>query len=67
MARAEPKAQTTLFKCDAPNAKQVFVAGKFNNWDPLATKMDRSTDGSWRTHLDLAPGRYEYAGVCALL
>ncbi len=65
MAKAEQNTHTngTLFKCDAPDAKQVFVAGTFNDWDPLATKMERSTDGSWRTHVELAPGRYEYKFV----
>lgn len=62
MAKSEIKtpANGTLIQCRAPMAKQVFVAGTFNNWDPRATPMEKSRDGTWRAHLDLPPGRYEY-------
>jgi len=62
MATADAKTQTngTLFKCDAPDAKQVFLAGTFNKWDSRATPMEKSSDGSWHAHLDLPPGCYEF-------
>ncbi|MGD9789189.1 MAG: glycogen-binding domain-containing protein [Phycisphaerales bacterium] len=45
----------------APGAKEVFVAGTFNNWDPRAQVLKQSgKDGQWGTTLDLPPGRYEY-------
>lgn len=44
----------------APEARQVFVAGDFNNWDPTNLPMKRHKEGVWKTKLKLAPGRYEY-------
>jgi 1,4-alpha-glucan branching enzyme len=41
------------------DAKQVILAGSFNNWDESAVRMKRSGDG-WEIHLSLAPGIYEY-------
>lgn len=53
----------TMFACQATKAKKVFLAGTFNDWNPTATRMQRTPDGSWRAVLDLAPGRYEYKFV----
>jgi 1,4-alpha-glucan branching enzyme len=44
----------------APEATEVFVAGDFNFWDPLATPMKRHKEGTWKAKLRLRPGRYEY-------
>ncbi len=43
-----------------PNAKEVFVAGSFNDWQPRATPLSRSVDGPWAAELRLKPGEYEY-------
>lgn len=41
------------------NAKEVQVAGDFNNWQPASTPLKR--DGEiWQTYLTLAPGTYQY-------
>ncbi|HJT70838.1 MAG TPA: glycogen-binding domain-containing protein [Terriglobales bacterium] len=63
--RQEPEDQETQtsFNCHAPEANEVFLVGTFNNWDPLATRMERGTDGNWRTTVHLPPGRYEYKFV----
>lgn len=53
----------TVFVCHAPNAKSVFLAGTFNDWDPRSMPMQRRDDGTWRTELALSPGRYEYKFV----
>lgn len=53
----------TEFKCHAPNAQSVFLAGAFNEWNPGATPMQRTDDFIWTTSLNLAPGRYEYKFV----
>lgn len=46
---------------DAPDAKEVFVAGTFNNWNPRGQRLKRTTrDGHWVATLDLDPGRHEY-------
>ena len=46
-----------------PNAKEVRLAGSFNNWDPLANLLQHDGEGCWRVELILARGRYEYRFV----
>ena len=43
-----------------PEARQVFVAGSFNDWSPTATPMTSEGGGCWCKDLTLPPGRYEY-------
>ena len=47
----------------APDAKQVFVAGTFNDWNPKSHVMNAAKGGEWTRTLDLAPGRHEYKFV----
>jgi hypothetical protein len=44
----------------APNAKTVFVAGTFNDWNPKSHPLTRVGDGRWALTLDAPPGRHEY-------
>lgn len=46
-----------------PTAREVFVAGSFNGWEPAGTAMTKGADGIWRTELLLKPGAYEYRFV----
>lgn len=48
------------FSLKAPNAKEVSLAGDFNNWDSGANTMKRDKDGSWKVSLTFSPGRYEF-------
>jgi len=48
------------FEFPAPGAKEVCLAGDFNNWDSRAHPMKRNKNGIWKTILPLEPGRYEY-------
>lgn len=48
------------FKVRAPTAKEVIVAGDFNNWDVHQYPMKKDDEGFWRVTVQLAPGRYEY-------
>lgn len=48
------------FELDAPDARDVFVAGTFNDWRPDVTPLTRREGGPWTADLELAPGRYEY-------
>jgi 1,4-alpha-glucan branching enzyme len=48
------------FFCHAPEAKQVFIAGDFNNWNPTATPMIRQPDGRWMASLELRHGYHQY-------
>jgi chromosome partitioning protein len=44
-----------------PRAKQVQIAGDFNNWQPEQTTMKNiSGDGKWQLMLPLGPGKYHY-------
>jgi 1,4-alpha-glucan branching enzyme len=52
-----------IFKTHAPQAKQVFLVGTFNAWDPAALPMERSQRGDWSAAVDLAPGRHEFKFV----
>ena len=46
-----------------PEAKAVYIAGDFNNWNTTATPMERNEQGVWSVILRLPPGRYEYKFV----
>jgi 1,4-alpha-glucan branching enzyme len=48
------------FSLHAPWAKEVFLAGEFNQWDIRSMPMKRGKDGSWKAKASLLPGRYEY-------
>ena len=52
------------FRVWAPNAKEVFVLGSFNDWKPTAQKMDGpDASGHYQTKLILAQGIHEYKYV----
>lgn len=44
----------------APQAKKVYLAGTFNNWNTESHPMTKDKEGYWRISLELPPGRYEY-------
>jgi 1,4-alpha-glucan branching enzyme len=46
-----------------PDARQVFVAGSFNQWKPESTPLVRAADGRWTGEVAVKPGRYEYLFV----
>ncbi len=63
MAKAtkkNPKLMKTEFNLSAPQAKSVFVAGNFNQWNLSAHPLKRDKKGVWKISLALGPGRYEY-------
>ena len=48
----------------ARDARQVTIAGDFNDWNPTATPLKRvGADGVWSIVLPLAPGRHLYSFV----
>jgi hypothetical protein len=50
----------TLFQLQGfENAREVILAGSFNNWNEHYLKMQR-VPGGWEVRIDLTPGRYEY-------
>ena len=50
----------TVFKCRAPEARDVHLAGSFTQWDAQAVSMKRGRDGTWTAQVTLPPGRHEY-------
>lgn len=53
------QAKTVEVWCHAPKAREVFLAGTFNNWNPKATPMTRIAE-NWKVVLDVMPGLYSY-------
>ena len=51
------------FTFSSPNAKNVSIAGKFNDWNMTSMPMKKGADGTWRIKLKLSPGKYEYKFV----
>lgn len=48
----------------APGAKQVSIVGDFNGWNPRATPLASSNDGTtWLVQMPLTKGRHVYAFV----
>lgn len=55
---------TVRFVLVAPDAKEVSLAGTFNQWDAHATPLVRtSTNGVWTATLTLPAGQHQYAFV----
>lgn len=46
-----------------PGARQVFVAGSFNEWKPDRTPLLHRGNGHWVGDLAVGAGRYEYLFV----
>ena len=55
--------KTVTFICVAPGAKEVFLAGVFNNWSSHALPLKKGRLGKWTIKLSLAKGTYEYKFV----
>jgi 1,4-alpha-glucan branching enzyme len=59
-ARQKIKNQKVKFSINAPEAKQVVLAGDFNNWDPKKHPMENDGNGVWEKTMMLAPSQYQY-------
>lgn len=56
--------QGVLFVQPQQSAKQISVAGDFNNWSPTATPLSKDEKlGVWQTCVPIPPGRYRYRMV----
>lgn len=55
--------QQIEFTFHAPEAKKVYIAGTFNDWNTKLMRMKKGKDGTWRIIVKLSPGRYEYKYV----
>ena len=60
MKKIENKTRRRVtFSFASPDAKEVFVAGTFNGWDPHKDPFKRHSTG-WKAVKYLTPGMYEY-------
>ena len=50
----------TRFTFSAATARQVSLAGDFNNWNTQTSPMHKGPDGVWHLSVALKPGCYEY-------
>lgn len=55
-----PKLNKVTVKLDFPGAKEVFIAGDFNNWSKDPSFAMVSSNGNWSKRLSLKPGQYHY-------
>ena len=51
------------FSLHAPHAREVSVAGTFNEWDPSSRPLKKETEGNWKITFYLPAGTYEYRFV----
>ena len=61
--RAAGTRQEIEFSFSAPEAKNVCLAGQFNEWNMTSMPMKKGADGTWKLKMKLAPGNYEYKFV----
>ncbi|MDW7979754.1 MAG: isoamylase early set domain-containing protein [Verrucomicrobiales bacterium] len=60
---AKRTAKPVQFMLLAPYAKEVYLMGDFNNWDPRSIPMQRQPDGGWRVEVTLPHGHHRYLFV----
>ncbi len=59
-----PAARETIFFINTPNAKDVFIAGEFNQWKiDGESRLSRLDNGTWEKKVALNPGKYRYKFV----
>jgi 1,4-alpha-glucan branching enzyme len=56
---------STEFSLHAPDVKEVYLAGDFNDWQPDARdfRLRKYKGDVWKKKVQLKPGRYEYQFV----
>ncbi len=59
--KSRPAAPSSIeFTVMAPEAREVFLVGDFNDWKAEGFQMRKFKDGTCRKKVQLKPGRYEY-------
>lgn len=58
--KKNPKLIKTGVGLLAPQARSVFLAGSFNQWNPSSHPLKKDREGIWKISLPLDPGQYEY-------
>ena len=60
---SSPVANRVSLELLKPDAKNVCVAGSFNEWKPETTPLVSLGNGRWAGNLTIKPGRHEYLFV----
>jgi len=58
-----PRTSRVCLELVQPGAREVFVAGSFNEWKPDRTPLLHRGNGHWVGDLAVEAGRYEYMFV----
>ncbi|MFH0917541.1 MAG: AAA family ATPase [Candidatus Omnitrophota bacterium] len=58
-----PKLTEVVLKVNAPEAKEVYLAGEFNNWKLDENSRMEQDNGCWSKRLSLNHGKYRYRFV----
>jgi hypothetical protein len=58
-----PRLTEVMFSVFAPGAKDVHLAGEFNNWQINDTSRMIQNNGTWSKKLNLNSGKYRYRFV----
>jgi len=58
--KKNPDEASVGFTFYAPDAKDVYLVGEFNNWDIRSLPMKKENEKDWKASIKLSPGRYEY-------
>jgi len=54
------KRRKVTFLFESTEARNVFLSGDFNNWNPNAHPMKNDGNGRWSRAVMIPPGKYEY-------
>lgn len=60
---ASNKKKSVEFRLQAEPGKNIFLAGTFNNWNPIRMKQKDQEEGLYAITLHLPPGSHEYKFV----
>jgi 1,4-alpha-glucan branching enzyme len=60
MARPDPEGNVTFQLKGYPSAREVYVAGSFNNGHRRQLSLSRSSDGVWSVRAQVKAGRHTY-------
>jgi len=58
--RGKTNGTVTFIFNSNPGAKNVYLVGDFNQWDPKSKRMMKNKDGSFQTNVRLSAGEYQY-------
>lgn len=58
-----PRINETILSVKAPEAKEVYLAGEFNNWKLDEDSRMEQNNGCWTKRLNLDKGKYRYRFV----